>query len=278
MLNFCYAIMNFTLCLLIIADHHGPPRINFWQDPMSPSKWKEEHVSHLHFILCYTIMFHVISFYICLKNDLLNLLPTRFFLESFFFPHQKYFDCLFFRILCIYGILEHCLFGVVLLVVLSFYIYEENKTFEFSYILWLNSCMVFYGSFHVWFLLYEFLVFVMLILLMLVGEWIWWKVFVLYEFSWLFVGYWVAVCYRLFKWLGCTNLWGIQVLYRRQGQGRGTFGYIFSHCFYLILYCYFFLCHQKIGNFAIVQLEWCLCSIYPTFLQIVIFLQCLSFL
>ncbi|KAJ6696665.1 hypothetical protein OIU85_003058 [Salix viminalis] len=25
------------------ADHHGPPRINFWQDPMSPSKWKEEH-------------------------------------------------------------------------------------------------------------------------------------------------------------------------------------------------------------------------------------------
>ncbi|CBI28925.3 uncharacterized protein LOC100249870 [Vitis vinifera] len=25
------------------ADHHGPPRINVWEDPMSPSKWKEEH-------------------------------------------------------------------------------------------------------------------------------------------------------------------------------------------------------------------------------------------
>ncbi|XP_020257807.1 uncharacterized protein LOC109834240 [Asparagus officinalis] len=25
------------------ADHHGPPRINIWEDPMSPSKWKEEH-------------------------------------------------------------------------------------------------------------------------------------------------------------------------------------------------------------------------------------------
>ncbi|XP_052179044.1 uncharacterized protein LOC127792556 [Diospyros lotus] len=25
------------------ADHHGPPRVNFWQDTMSPSKWKEEH-------------------------------------------------------------------------------------------------------------------------------------------------------------------------------------------------------------------------------------------
>ncbi|KAK7324606.1 hypothetical protein VNO77_28306 [Canavalia gladiata] len=25
------------------ADHHGPPKVNFWQDPLSPSKWKEEH-------------------------------------------------------------------------------------------------------------------------------------------------------------------------------------------------------------------------------------------
>ncbi|CAN6574418.1 unnamed protein product [Malus baccata var. baccata] len=27
------------------ADHHGSPRVNVWQDPLSPSKWKEEHVS-----------------------------------------------------------------------------------------------------------------------------------------------------------------------------------------------------------------------------------------
>ncbi|KAL6287511.1 hypothetical protein ACE6H2_011901 [Prunus campanulata] len=25
------------------ADHHGPSRVNVWQDPLSPSKWKEEH-------------------------------------------------------------------------------------------------------------------------------------------------------------------------------------------------------------------------------------------
>ncbi|GAB4825014.1 hypothetical protein Ancab_007887 [Ancistrocladus abbreviatus] len=25
------------------ADHHGPPKVNFWQDPMNPAKWKEEH-------------------------------------------------------------------------------------------------------------------------------------------------------------------------------------------------------------------------------------------
>ncbi|XP_031090797.1 uncharacterized protein LOC115995793 isoform X1 [Ipomoea triloba] len=25
------------------ADHHGPPKVNFWSDPTSPSKWKEEH-------------------------------------------------------------------------------------------------------------------------------------------------------------------------------------------------------------------------------------------
>ncbi|CAA3013428.1 uncharacterized protein LOC111368601 isoform X1 [Olea europaea subsp. europaea] len=26
-----------------ITDHHGPPKVDFWKDPMSPSKWKEEH-------------------------------------------------------------------------------------------------------------------------------------------------------------------------------------------------------------------------------------------
>ncbi|KAE8660921.1 SYP124 protein [Hibiscus syriacus] len=25
------------------ADHHGPPKVYFWQDPMNPAKWKEEH-------------------------------------------------------------------------------------------------------------------------------------------------------------------------------------------------------------------------------------------
>ncbi|XP_015573944.1 uncharacterized protein LOC8284966 [Ricinus communis] len=25
------------------ADHHGPPRVNCWQEPMNPAMWKEEH-------------------------------------------------------------------------------------------------------------------------------------------------------------------------------------------------------------------------------------------
>ncbi|XP_024032987.1 uncharacterized protein LOC21393485 [Morus notabilis] len=25
------------------GDHHGPPKVNFWEDPLSPSRWKEEH-------------------------------------------------------------------------------------------------------------------------------------------------------------------------------------------------------------------------------------------
>ncbi|XP_051135709.1 uncharacterized protein LOC127254574 [Andrographis paniculata] len=25
------------------ADHHGPPKVNIWQDPLTPSRWKEEH-------------------------------------------------------------------------------------------------------------------------------------------------------------------------------------------------------------------------------------------
>ncbi|KAI3989952.1 hypothetical protein MKX01_003655, partial [Papaver californicum] len=27
----------------LVFDHHGPPKVNCWQDPLSPSKWKEEH-------------------------------------------------------------------------------------------------------------------------------------------------------------------------------------------------------------------------------------------
>ncbi|KAG8097523.1 hypothetical protein GUJ93_ZPchr0013g37715 [Zizania palustris] len=25
------------------ADHHGPVKVNLWQDPMHPGNWKEEH-------------------------------------------------------------------------------------------------------------------------------------------------------------------------------------------------------------------------------------------
>ncbi|KAI3971972.1 hypothetical protein MKX01_030173 [Papaver californicum] len=25
------------------GDHHGPAKVNCWSDPMSPSRWKEEH-------------------------------------------------------------------------------------------------------------------------------------------------------------------------------------------------------------------------------------------
>lgn len=30
----------FWLCC---ADRHRPGKVNFWEDPMHPSKWKEEH-------------------------------------------------------------------------------------------------------------------------------------------------------------------------------------------------------------------------------------------
>ncbi|TMW99259.1 hypothetical protein EJD97_002853 [Solanum chilense] len=25
------------------ADHHGPPKVNCWKEPMNPGQWKEEH-------------------------------------------------------------------------------------------------------------------------------------------------------------------------------------------------------------------------------------------
>ncbi|KAL6314691.1 hypothetical protein AAG906_027038 [Vitis piasezkii] len=36
------------------GDHHGPPKVNFWQDPLSPSKWKEEHVS---LFTCFDVLY-----------------------------------------------------------------------------------------------------------------------------------------------------------------------------------------------------------------------------
>ncbi|XP_073308159.1 uncharacterized protein [Primulina huaijiensis] len=26
------------------AEHHGPPKVDFWKEPMNPGNWKEEHI------------------------------------------------------------------------------------------------------------------------------------------------------------------------------------------------------------------------------------------
>lgn len=52
----CVCISDFVC--LIVLDHHGPPKVNFWEAPMSPSTWKEEHVS-LYF------MFVCVLLYVC---------------------------------------------------------------------------------------------------------------------------------------------------------------------------------------------------------------------
>jgi len=74
-----------------------------------------------------------------------------------------------------------------------------------------------------------------------------------------------TVCYRLFKWLGFSLLWGIQVLHRRQGEGgRGTFGYSFTATtLYFTVISSLVIGKFKISHFC----HWmkCLCSIYPTF-------------
>lgn len=42
-----YSIAPVVLILVgfLVADRHGTPKVNVWQDPMSPSRWKEERVS-----------------------------------------------------------------------------------------------------------------------------------------------------------------------------------------------------------------------------------------
>uniref|UniRef100_J3LQH0 Uncharacterized protein n=1 Tax=Oryza brachyantha TaxID=4533 RepID=J3LQH0_ORYBR len=28
---------------VLFPDHHGPAKVNLWQDPLNPGNWKEEH-------------------------------------------------------------------------------------------------------------------------------------------------------------------------------------------------------------------------------------------
>ncbi|XP_060209542.1 uncharacterized protein LOC132636611 [Lycium barbarum] len=45
------AATNFTQATSLIqrrglagsAEHHGPPKVNCWKEPMNPGQWKEEH-------------------------------------------------------------------------------------------------------------------------------------------------------------------------------------------------------------------------------------------
>jgi hypothetical protein len=76
MMNFCLAILFFFFVFVIIADHHGPSRINCWQDPMSPSKWKEEHVSLLHFYIIF-YMLNVAKIYLFFKKMFILLFFVR---------------------------------------------------------------------------------------------------------------------------------------------------------------------------------------------------------
>ncbi|CAA6656651.1 unnamed protein product [Spirodela intermedia] len=43
----CFSKISYlsSLALIVVRSihHHGPPKINCWQDPLSPSQWKEEH-------------------------------------------------------------------------------------------------------------------------------------------------------------------------------------------------------------------------------------------
>lgn len=64
------SILFFSLSNWFTADHHGPPKVNLWQDPMSPSKWKEEHVSpfsfNFHCHWCFIkILFFGLIIYVC---------------------------------------------------------------------------------------------------------------------------------------------------------------------------------------------------------------------
>ncbi|GFQ01069.1 hypothetical protein PHJA_002250800 [Phtheirospermum japonicum] len=52
------------------ADHHGPPKVNIWQDPTSPSKWKEEHAGTYFWPNCIGADFSVDLVCDCLFNGM----------------------------------------------------------------------------------------------------------------------------------------------------------------------------------------------------------------
>lgn len=56
----CLCLINYPF---VVADHHGPPKVACWKDPMSPSKWKEEHVSLWFCVKIYCIQFIWIFFF-----------------------------------------------------------------------------------------------------------------------------------------------------------------------------------------------------------------------
>lgn len=53
---FLWYVYVFDFVCIIVLDHHGPPKVNFWEAPMSPSTWKEEHVSIYLNVCVYTFV------------------------------------------------------------------------------------------------------------------------------------------------------------------------------------------------------------------------------
>ncbi|CAK7327556.1 unnamed protein product [Dovyalis caffra] len=51
------------------GDHHGSPKVNFWEDPLTPSKWKEEQFVTVSLAGCGTLIYVGYKFFTGGKND-----------------------------------------------------------------------------------------------------------------------------------------------------------------------------------------------------------------
>ncbi|XP_059444924.1 uncharacterized protein LOC132176670 isoform X3 [Corylus avellana] len=51
------------------GDHHGTPKVNFWQDPMHPSRWKKEQFVIVSLTGCGLLFYGGYEFFIKGKND-----------------------------------------------------------------------------------------------------------------------------------------------------------------------------------------------------------------
>ena len=88
---------SFSLDLWFIADHHGPPKVNCWQEPMNPGSWKEEQVSFQYGSLFIVLCRHVTepALVICsywivmiLETILYSMMLVSFLLETVWYTNM----------------------------------------------------------------------------------------------------------------------------------------------------------------------------------------------
>ncbi|KAK9938236.1 hypothetical protein M0R45_014988 [Rubus argutus] len=75
------------------ADHHGPPKVNFWEAPLSPSKWKQNHFVIASLAGCGLLFYGGYKFYTGDKNDKKDNMDNKDNKSEFQKYHASFWTC-----------------------------------------------------------------------------------------------------------------------------------------------------------------------------------------